>query len=394
MKCLSFKKCSKYYLIILFSFIIKFLIHLLFFFGAYINDYHDVIRTSIFDNKLRETLDFYIFNYILIFLVSLFCFFKDCCNKKKLNKGLINDDGVNILSLPPNSFENCKNYFSQRYSLSRQIIKNLDFSSLYLFEFFIIHCFINRLNKTEFYIHQKFSLIIICICFVIKMISFLIKTRDGENITKFFGSDEGILKFLIPAYLLSMIGNSYSIMKFRNYFYVQMYSIYHSMFLVGFLGTIIPLGLLLLLKLVYFFTNEKEKSFFSEDFSFGLIEIISLILIPFLSLCKIYCDFLILKHLGIFQYYIPDIMFYCFKELWNLIYISKEFNGKINISCYYYISLFAHIIIFFGAFIYFEIIILHFCNLDKDNKEKLWQKGIVEIDSDNKNELINVDDKE
>ena len=106
-----------------------------------------------------------------------------------------------------------------------------------------------------------------------------------------------------------------------------------------------------------------------------------------LSFFKATFDFFITKELGLFQPLLPEILYQLFKDA--IIFIIKIIKGILDRTqiIQYIVITIANIVTFIGFCIYLELIELKFCGFDKDTKNNITLRGLLEIEG-GKEEIV------
>ncbi len=247
----------------------------------------------------------------------------------------------------------------------------------------------------------------------------------------------------IIGYLISSVFHSFSIVKIRNLLNVKYFSPYSIIFFIGIFGLIssivsltittsIPCGTTQTLYEIcpsmsfevftknetidnnsqeFKVTEEKITTYYFDSIYYyyntlksiinpdsehknikkpvyGYIEIVSCFtILPALSFFKATFDFFIIKELGLFQSLLPEILYQLFKD--TIIFILKLIKGILDETqiIQFIVISFANIVTFIGFCIYLELIELKFCGFDKDTKNNITLRGLLEIEG-GKEEIV------
>ena len=247
----------------------------------------------------------------------------------------------------------------------------------------------------------------------------------------------------IIGYLISSVFHSFSLVKIRNLLSVKYFSPYSIIFFLGIFGLISSIVSLIITSLVpcgtnssisnicpsmsfevfiknetidnnsqeFIVTNDSITTYYFDSIhsyyydlksiinpdseykhtkkpAYGYIEIVSCFtILPGLSFFKATFDFFIIKELGVFQTLLPEILHQLFKD--TIIFILKLIKGILDgtqIIQFIVISI-ANIVNFIGFCIYLELIELKFCGFDKDTKNNITLRGLLEIEG-GKEEIV------
>lgn len=502
--CFKLGKFSRFYWLIICSFIFKYLINLLFKL-----DYQHVTKMDFNNCSLikepelnNHTLVYFTYYYFGFFFIGLIYLIIKCCKKNKKN----NHQNLNInsssdksksdssknnkflsymITINPKEKDNStfKNLIliSLIYLISEMIIyyfdlHNSSYISFWVIQIFFIHFFLHKKKKYKLYRHQVLAFSIILIFgFGIKLISSLTPQckypfKDPKDVEKipflpkdkieelkqsiistnekgdfscknafniFLVISDKFYSFLIVAiigYLIGLILHSYFAVCVRdliNEKYVPPISILFFVGIFGFIFNSIALTISSIfpcrtnsnninkisyicpipknitpegsmdLVYEYYFDNFISYLIKLHDILYpthdasgekakrpidGILEIIFTIILPILGFVKSYFDFLIIRELSPFHLLLPEVLFQIIKDLHIIIY--KSFNhiiDRIQTIQFIFLST-SNFFIIIGLCIYLELIELQFCGFDKDIKNNISIRGIMEMEMEGKEE--------
>ena len=300
----------------------------------------NIILTYI-NNYLSKSINYYYFidNICKIFLI-LFFFFEKISSKKKRNSIYSHNEQIGIVFSIKYTFILIFSlifrsiYYHNTYLLEK--IKEIDYFIMTILFLMIIEILFFHQN---FYSHQIISIIIICLIF-------LYHIYINLNTFKLY-----YIIIILQFYSKSF---SYLLIKYLNINYFI--NIYFLAFIHGLFGFIQLL-----------FKNENESLLKNNDKHYFIaLYVITMYINNFLY-------YKIIAKLGPIHAYMSD-------------YISFLIFEKIFIEKFYILDILM-IICIISCLIYLEIIILKFCNLNKNIREKIEERSNIEINS----ELIETD---
>ena len=242
--------------------------------------------------------------------------------------------------------------------------------SLFLFSYFFI-------KTMKIYRHHKVSIIIICLLFIL-VNGFTLNEQCREGIMKL-----GI-KFLIMQ-IISDILQSLEFVLGTFYLLKTDGNISKLCFFVGLFGMIF----ILIIYFISFFSIDCEILFSENDKNNCEGKKIKLLFDYFkyirekdlLGLINIVCNFGIYYLHWYIIYYFSVNHLSSIKSFYGLFFVRwQRINFNCEVHLMYYILC---IIIVFMTFVFNEIIILNFCGLEKDTKEKIAERAISDIDEIN-----------
>lgn len=252
----------------------------------------------------------------------------------------------------------------------------------------------------------------------------------------FFMKSDYFYSFIVIAvigYLIGFILYSYSTVHLRDLINLQFISTYSIIFIIGFFGFILNLIALIISsnipcssnslmkmdnRISFICPSSKEhatnfENYFDNFFFYihnlkdvifktqkqdlfpfeerkkpkdGILEIFFSFIFPILGFFKMNFDLHIIKELGPFHLLLSEVLFQISKDFISIIYkVFDDFMDKIQINQYIFITS-ANLIVLIGAFIYLELIELKFCNFDKDIKNSIALRSILEMEE--KEEIV------
>ena len=328
-------------------------------------------------------------------------------NEKSLNIPLIYNRFIFIRKTLKQLF-----VVSSFYSLQilfRRILQffKLNTLDLWIFNIIFILLFMNHFFIVNIYKHQKFSLLFIFSTnFILLIASTFVKNHSSLDKTRKLNSYKhieevfGNISYFILIYIIYLILScllSFSRVYSKYLMDIKYESIYRIIFFIGSLGSSLSIITLIFTSIfncnekiisyckiyknkkdkhyldsipIYFFNlknkfNEKASHFFLELFIvYPLFLVITFIQLLF--------EMKIILTLNPNFILISDCLYFGIKELLNCIF-EKKFN-----SVNFYINIIAEICAFLGYIIFLEIIELKFCDLNKDLKKNIIERGIIE----------------
>ena len=388
-------------------------------------------RTLIANHKIIQE----IFNYIGVFIISIFLFIYEKYQKKmrKENEsdGLIDRKKSNLSHHKLIYKDQLEGNISMKriiiiiflLLLEAQLMNTfyacgLEGLDLWMFEMLFLVFITSKILNAPIYKHQKYSVFFVLIfCTIIKIFSTLIAYLDDER--KIYKTYKIIIPIGIIIFLAIIYLRAYVVCKVKwlmDLKYIsssKLLMIYGLMgliicSLVGIITTLVPCksGLISYEEMVYicrqtktkFFDNNqnytynyydnysvyKEKLFSGENyviFKNICLIIVKVIVIFFVKLFSI----LIIKNLNPFYFICSSSIYYFFSRLIRI--MVSHFN-KENIEKQTYLDFIAEIFSIIGILIYTELIELNFCDLNYNLKKNIIKRSLE--DSTNI-ELINND---
>ena len=263
-------------------------------------------------------------------------------------------------------------------------------------EYLFLIFFSKKILHRILYKHQKVSLIIlIVICTIIFVLgSFLPRTNNikGDNVYEEIIKDSYwyMIPIIIILYLIAMAMNSFSVISFKWLIDIQYITITRILLYIGIIGFIfsfssffifsnipcnkvdIKLNLKKICKLQIknssdiYYENYTILGAVNKDANFYIDIFIVLILYLISGFFNIFFDFMIIKNLDPF-YLIPiRSTYYIITEMIDyFITLGKLSEGNIVRLMKFVVKVFNNAISVILTLIYFEIIELHFCGLDR-----------------------------
>ena len=314
--------------------------------------------------------------------------------------------------------------------LFRKILKFFKLNSLdlWIFNIIFILLFMNHFFIVNIYKHQKFSLLFIFTTnFVLLIASTFVKNHsslDDNNESKINSYKHieevfGNVSYFILIYIIYLILScllSFSRVYSKYLMDIKYESIYRIIFFIGIVGS--TLTIITLIFTSIFNCNEKIKTFCKIYKNKKDSHYLDSIPIYFLSLKQQFKDKIIYFFIELFIVYplflyitfmqllfemkiiltlnpnyilISDCIYFGIKEILNCI-VENKFS-----SINFHINIMAEICAFLGYIIFLEIIELKFCDLNKDIKKNIIERGIVESkmkDIDMSFEILELEEKE
>ena len=279
---------------------------------------------------------------------------------------------------------------------------------LWVFNFFFVYIFMKFFLNTQIYKHQLFILIFIfSITLILIIISSSIKNNGKksfyESIINTYGSVFYIFLFYIIYIILSASTCSTQVFqkKLMDEYYVSYYKI---LFAIGSISILFIFISLIIVTNVscgdhltgkgicqIFYKDYKNEQHFMDNFFVYLYEMgdrynsdkvsfyleIFLVypLYSFFTFMKYLYETLIIFHLNPNYVILSDTIYYTLKYLIILICDPKEATN--------YLSLFEQLVTLFGYLFYLEILELKICGLNRETKNKIYLRSILENLSDN-----------
>ena len=134
-------------------------------------------------------------------------------------------------------------------------------------------------------------------------------------------------------------------------------------------------------------TEHKQIGEEGRESYVGIIEIIfSILILPTLGFFKANFDFFIIKELGVFHLLIPEVIFQIIKDI--IIYIYKIYigiNDEASTMQFIFISI-GNFLTFVGFSIYLELIELKFCGFDKQTKNNIAKRALIDAEGKGEND--------
>lgn len=397
---ISCGNCSTLYLYIVYRIIFKGL--------------KDFILDDIFGIKIELN------NHILIksiykyigFLLFSFLFYT-IRNKKNSNK----NNNINIEKVGKkfnNELIHYKSNYATNFSMFKLIItcilyvlflEFIDISysygfhdlDLWIFNIAFAVLFISKYYSIKIYRHHFYSLSFIFFTnFVILTIkSFQVDDKNEnvyDNVLIFFPS-KYFCFLIIFLYILNSYSISYTRVVTKVLMEIKYISHYRIIFFIGAFGLILT-SLLLIISSIFFPSNKANDDQFLGNFSiycekFGNNIFAEILVIPFfifISFMEFNYEILIIYYLNPIYFLISDSLYYGLKTI--ILLICKPYkNNKLSL-----LSIFADAFAFIGYSIYVEAIILNFCELNKNTKINIINRGILE--SEIREKIIDDDEEE
>ena len=386
------------------------------------------------------------FSYALIGFVLEMIYYRNNNNKKlsndKVDEGTesyndsINNDVINKNNILDNIGEinDKKNIwkiflavlFCYLSKIIIDLLNNLRFVyvKFWPLEYIFLIIFSKKILNRNLYKHQKVSLLIlIVVCTIITVgISFLPISIDDNSLKD---QDLNIYKAMINIkhwrliliviilYLIAMILNSYSVIRFKWLIDIQYITITRIIIYLGITGFIISFALFF----VFSFTscgNSNEKNYLNKicqfnvttelyfenyreltkveiDSNFYIDIFLALILYLIASFLNIFFNFMIIKNLDPFYLMPINAIYYIITEIIDYSVILREkkyINYKRHLK--FALRIFNNLISIILSLIYFEIIELHFCALDRYLRRNILNREI----QDKQILLLNKDEEE
>ena len=166
---------------------------------------------------------------------------------------------------------------------------------------------------------------------------------------------------------------------------IKYISHYRIIFFIGAFGFILTFLLLIISSIFFPSNNTNDEKFLGNFFiyfeKFGNNIWAEILVIPFylfISFMEFNYEILIIYYLNPIYFLISDSLYYGLKPIILLICKPSEYE---NLSL---LSILADSFAFLGYSIYVEAIILNFCELNKNTKINIINRGILELESTEK----------
>lgn len=429
-KCfIGFGKCSKYYLYILGTVIFKCLKDCIFGFTS-INPESKIGLFGIIPKLSNHFLIQSFYRYISFIFGGLIFMYISKNNSKKEKRNIDTRKTLILKSLIYNKntdgskktsfieiFKVCFAFcFHQEISVIMYLFVffGLDF---WIFDIIFIILFMDTYFIITFFRHQKLSIIFIIITNTILLIvsSFLPLTDHGDTDEKIITdentyniikdmteSDFAFLIIFVTFIILSCI-ISYGRVKAKVLMYFNYISPYKIIFYIGIMGTVlISIALLLVTKydchgeirkiqnycvLIYndnnvtkyyydninIYFNDLKNNITQTEFYLEIILITPLYLV--INFLEFTCEILVINYLNPIFVLVRDNLYYAVNRiLFILINLQKNYMHYITLT-QFFITESNDILALIGYSVYLEIIELRFCDLDKDLKVNIIERG-------------------
>ena len=358
--------------------------------------------TTLNDQKLMQS----IYNNVGFILFGIIFFFKykqfikkDKNEEKRINKGtdyslIYNDISENQLIDTPQMIIVCVIYAF--YYEAKKLIKYFGYYDIELWTFEII--FILLITNIYFpkiiYKHQKYSMLFIIVVDSILIIyASTLKVYFINNEFKNIYQIKGYTHCLIFCIIFIDITFLFSYAKIRGKILMDIYFISPFSFsiFIGFLGLFINS-----IQFIVFLAkgndgdyNNDEKNIYNYSNILNyfidisnrkgttlFIEIIIPIFYMFVSFMALLYELLIMKYLNPNFTLMSDNIFYEIIKVKDFVFTKNpSFAGTVKFT----VLQFAEIFEFIGCTIYLEIIVLNFCNLNKNIKSNIIKRGEKDI---------------
>ena len=268
---------------------------------------------------------------------------------------------------------------------------------LWIFNIAFAVLFISKFYSIKIYRHHLYSLGFI---FFTNFIILIIKSFQGDkenknvydNVLNIFPS-KYFCFLIIFLYILNSFSISYTRVLTKILMEIKYISHYRIIFFIGAFGFILTF-LFLIISSIFFPSNNINDEQFLGNFSiycekFGNNIWAEILVIPFylfISFMEFNYEILIIYYLNPIYFLISDSLYYGLKTI--ILLICKPYENN-NLSL---LSILADAFAFLGYSIYVEAIILNFCDLNKNTKINIINRGILE--SENTENIIGDDAEE
>ena len=287
---------------------------------------------------------------------------------------------------------------------------------MWIFNIFFIYIFMKYIMNNPIYKHQLITLIFI---FIINIILIIISSSIEYNGSSFYnliiniyGSGFYIFLFYIIYLALSALICSSQVFqkKLMDIYYVSPYTI---LFVIGLITSLLTLIALIITTNVncgeylsernicpIFYKGYQYDHVFLDNFiiylynlsdrynidktSFYLEIFLVYPLYSFLNFMKYLYETFIILHLDPNYVVLSDIVYYSIKIVIYLIHNPKDITS--------YLTLIGEFVALFGYFFYLEIFEIKICGLNRDTKNRISLRGMLETIDNNK--IISDDDEE
>jgi len=394
---ISFGNCSTLYLYIVYRIIFKGL--------------KDFILDDIFGIKIElnnHALIKSVYKYIGFLLFSFL--FYTMRNKKNNNKS--NNINIEKVGKKFNSeFIHYKSNFTTNFSMFKLIITcilyvlflefiEISYSygfhdlDLWIFNIAFAVLFISKFYSIKIYRHHFYSLSFIFFTnFVILTIKSFQGNKNVYDIVLNFFPSKYFCFLIIFLYILNSFSISYTRVVTKVLMEIKYISHYRIIFFIGAFGLILTSLLLIIFSIFFPSNNINDEKFLGNFFiyceKFGNNTWAEILVIPFylfISFMEFNYEILIIYYLNPIYFLISDSLYYGLKPIILLICKPNETN---DLSL---LSILADAFAFIGYSIYVEAIILNFCDLNKNTKINIINRGILE--SENAEKIIEDDAEE
>ena len=306
------------------------------------------------------------------------------------------------------------------------LLNNLRFFYIKLWplEYIFLIIFSKKILNRILYKHQKVSLLILIVfCTIIIIINSFLpisiddkSIKDDLNIYQAMKKIQGeiLIVIVIILYLVAMILNAYSVIRFKWLIDIQYITITRIIMYIGIMGFIISFALFFVFShtpcgdknkyenlniicpfnesTTLYYENYRNLTRVEKDTNFYIDIFIALILYLIASFLNIFFNFMIIKNLDPF-YLIPiDTIYYIITEIIDYSFVLRE-KDEINYKRHlkFALRIINNGVSIILSLIYFEIIELHFCGLDHHLrryiiKRETLDKNILLLDKDEEEE--------
>ena len=257
---------------------------------------------------------------------------------------------------------------------------------LWIFNIAFAVLFISKFYSIKIYRHHFYSLSFI---FFTNFVILTIKSFQGDKnvydiVLNFFPS-KYFCFLIIFLYILNSFSISYTRVVTKVLMEIKYISHYRIIFFIGAFGFILTFLLLIISSIFFPSNNTNDEKFLGNFFiyfeKFGNNIWAEILVIPFylfISFMEFNYEILIIYYLNPIYFLISDSLYYGLKPIILLICKPSEYE---NLSL---LSILADSFAFLGYSIYVEAIILNFCELNKNTKINIINRGILELESTEK----------
>ena len=280
----------------------------------------------------------------------------------------------------------------------REIIRTLGFQDLEIWTFGIIFVllFMHMYFPSNIYKHQFYSMLFIIITDSILLIiaSTLKDIKIKENYVNIYEKTDNIwiIATIILAYIFLHFLRAFAQVNAKELIDLKFISIYKIIITFGIFGFIINVifALFIIMKDTKCYENIKETIYCYASISDyfrnwnnlhngynTFLEIILTFIYSLSYFLYMTYSFLIIRYLNPIYILMSDNIYYEFREIFNLI-IGKGDTGEGGALTKFFITQISELLEFIGCIIYLEIIELRFCELNKDIKRKISERGEYE----------------
>lgn len=304
----------------------------------------------------------------------------------------------------------------------------LDF---WIFDVVFTLLFIDTYFLVQYYSHQKFSIIfIISVNSLLLLVSSFLDNNivDKQNVYSIIEEITGnniIFIAILASFILLSIMVSFSRVKLKILMYYNFIPPYKIIYYIGLIGTIYTLIALIISNFLVcnesmkqfcdiniinninesYYYYENVISYFSNDLKYNEIKTyVELFLIT--PLCLIInflgftCEILTIYYLNPLYVLVRENLYYFIQRFVFLFVNLGEFEKYYTINRFIILQI-TEILALFGYSVYLEIIELRFCNLDKDLRRKISERGkresiqsTIEYNNDDNDDSDDNDDEE